>query len=151
MIIPPTDFYYVVRTCGEVAGAIITTLFMNGADDIKEVTLISSDFDNDIEATICLDETIELITDKLVNADLKTEINHNPLYKPSTREELEQVLDGESNDYNFIGMQGNPFILRATKISSCEEEILEGHISCKPFELPSYNDISAARANARLN
>ena len=153
MIIPPTDFFYVVQASGEAAEVVAATLSEGSVNDITEVVLISDDFTDDIQATHGLDQTLENVKKNLLDQDLTEETDHNPLYKPSTQDELDAVLDAEprSENYRFIGMNNNPFIMKATRICSGDHDVLLGHVSCKPFELPSYGDIMAARANVRIN
>lgn len=153
MITPPTDFFYVIQATGEAAEAVAATLSPAITSDIREVVLISDDFTNDIQATNGLDETLKAMREGLLDQNLTEETDLNPLYKPSTQAELDAVLDPEprSENYRFIGMNSNPFIMKATRISAGDEYVLLGHVSCRPFELPSYNDIIEAQTNVRIN
>ena len=153
MITPPTDFFYVIQAIGEAAEAVTATFSPGTVSDITEIVMISDDFTDDIQATNGLDQTLSHVRQELLNQDLVEEAELNPLYKPSTPEELDAVLDSEprSDNYRFIGMGSNPFIMKRIAISAGDQDVLLGHVSCKPFDLPSYGDIIAAQANVRIN
>ena len=152
MIIPPTDCFYVIQASGEAAEFVAATLSMGSMADIKEAILISEDFNNDIQATIGLDNTVALMKQRLVSNDLIELTDVNPLYVPSSVEALDAMLDSEprSESYNFIGLGGNPFIMKSTRINSGDENLIMGHVSCKPFNLPPYSEIIAAQASMKL-
>jgi hypothetical protein len=153
MITPPTECFYMVNMQGE-AAELVTAKFSPGSmGDIMEAVLVSEDFNNDIQATIGLDMTIATMKKQLIESVVIESSDFNPLYKPSTPEELDDALDGEdqSETFRFISMDGNPFMMKSTRLLHGEQEILMGHVSCHPFDLPSYSDIIAGQKAIKLN
>lgn len=150
---PPTDCYYMVHASGEAAEFVASTLSASTIFDIKEAVLISVDFTNDIQATVSLDATIELVKQQLGGLALIECEYVNPLFTPSSPEELDMVLDGDirSDGVAFVGPDGNPFMLKMLDVSADNREIMRAKLSCKPFELPSYGEIMLDHANLKLN
>lgn len=152
MITPPTDIFWMVRVEGEAAESVANTLSPSSMSDIKEIVLISDDFNNDIQATITLEEALSVM-----KAELPTEIiEHsmiNPLYVPSSSQQIDDVMDGATGgeSMQFIGMDGNPFTMKSVDVTLEDRQIIKGTISCKPFELPSYNEIIRNQAKVKLN
>jgi hypothetical protein len=154
MINPTTDCFYVIQAEGEAASLVSEKLSASTVQDIREVILISEDFDNDIQASESLDNAIEEVKSRLGEADLTEATTFNPLYIPSSQEAIDDVLDGDvkSESYRFVGMDGSPFTWKTVSISgSNDEELLMGKISYKPFDLPGYSEILAAHANVKIN
>lgn len=154
MITPPTDFYWVVRVEGDAAEVVAMTLSASTMADIHEAVLISDDFANDIEATISLDDTVEYLKSLMPTDDLIEMSDVNPLYVPSTPEQLDSVLEGDSRSENlaFTGMDGSPFTLKMVEVSdTADNHIIQGKLSCRPFDLPTYSEIVKSQASLRLN
>jgi hypothetical protein len=154
MITPPTECFYMIQAQGEAAEIIAAKLSLGSMSDIMEAVLVSEDYNNDIQATIGLDSTIASMKQELVETQVVESTDFNPLYKPSTQDEIDEVLDGEDSKtetFRFVGMYGNPFMLKSTRLLQGEDEIITGHVSCRPFDLPSYSDIVAGQATMRLN
>ena len=153
MITPPTDCFYVIQVQGEAAEFVTAVLSVGAIADIKEAVLISEDFDNDIQACNGLDETMASVKVCMVDQDLTERTTHNPLYIPSTHDELDSVLDGDvkSEHFRFIGMDGNPFIMKTVSIMAGEDGLMLGKVSCKPFDLPPYSEIVANQIGMKLN
>lgn len=154
MIIPPTECFYMIQVQGEAAEVVASTLSLGAMSDIREAVLVSEDYTNDIQATVCLDNMIAAVKQQLVESEVIESSEFNPLFKPSTHDELDEVLDGDDkaeSSFRFIGMHGNPFMLKSTRLLHGEEEILVGQVSCRPFDLPSYTDILAGQAAVRPN
>jgi hypothetical protein len=150
MIIPPTKSFYVVHVQREATDQVMEKLSPSTAPDIKEIIMISDDFPEDIQAQNEMDFTVKQLSSKLENITIDT--IHNPLYIPASIEQIDEVLeaDGEDN-FRFIGMEGNPFTLKSTKIFRGNEDILEARVACHAFELPPYSEIIRLQENKVLN
>lgn len=151
MITPPTDIFWTVRVEDEAAEFVTSTLSLSSMADIKEVVLISDDFNNDIQANITLDDTIQAIASHIESPTIeKTAIN--PLYWPSSREVIDSVMEGEADSETvaFVGMDGSPFTMKLVDVSIDDRLVIDGKISCKPFELPSYSEIVKNQAELKL-
>lgn len=147
MITIPTECFYVIKTSNEAANLVTSILSKHASKDIETVYLTSDNFSNDIAATVDFNETILAIKENLNDNKLFEESELNPLYIPSTREIIDEVLDGEikSDFYNFTGMDGSPFTLKMTCINKDDKDIISGKVACLPFHLPSYTDIFLAQ------
>lgn len=150
---PPTDCYYMVHATGEAAEFVAGTLSASTTTDIKEAVLISIDFKSDIQAAVSLDETIELVKKQLDGLPLTEYEYNNPLFTPSSPEELDEVLDGDarSETITFVGLDGNPFTLKMRDVTTEDRDLVRAKLSCKPFDLPPYNEIMLDHANIKLN
>ena len=153
MINPPTECFYMMQLDGEAAEFAASTLSSSTTNDIKEAVLISSDFAHDIQALASLDEVLRLVEDKLDGLPLIKHEYTNPLYMPSTPDEIDSVFDGDirSETMAFVGADGNPFTMKMIDVSTDERELVKARLTCKPFELPSYSEIIQEHKNLRLN
>jgi hypothetical protein len=152
MITPPTNCFYVVRAEGEAAGFVCAALSARVKADIATAVLVSEDFSNDLQATNGFDSTVKIMKAGLVDEDLVESVELNPLYIPSSQEDIDDMLDGDASEdnFHFTGMDGNPFTLKLVSIMSDDKEVIQGKVSCKPFDLPSYTDIVAAQHAIKL-
>lgn len=146
MITPPTKSFFVIRIHGEAADVVSTKLSPSIASDVRESVLISDDYSEDIEAQNELDKAIQQFKQGL-DADVTVTVEHNPLYFPSSKEQIESVLEShEDGDmFRFIGMDGNPFTLKTILISKNDEPLLEGRVACHQFDLPTYSELFEAQ------
>lgn len=151
MITPPTDCFYIVRAEGEAVEHIMASLSMSAMADITVAVLISKDFSDDMSATIELDQTVEALKSTLGN-NLIERVVHNPLYFPSSQDDIDEVLDGEigSDNFSFVGLDGNPYTLKTVNVAVGELGLIEAKVACKPFDLPCYAEIVAAQGAVRL-
>lgn len=152
MITPPTDCFYVIQVKGEAAEFIASTLSPQVIADIQEAVLISENFSNDVQANVSMDATLAVVKQQL--HELTTELTeHNPLYVPCSATELDDVLEGDmkTDSLRFTGMDGSPFTMRTVSVLTAAEHVIEGSVSCRPFNLPSYSDIIKAQDNFKLN
>jgi len=154
MIIPPTSCFWMVRVEGDAAEFVAHTLSTSAMSDIHEAVLISDDFKSDIEGTNSMDDVIEYLKQSVPNEDTLVEsFDVNPLYIPATPEQLDSVLEGDirSENLSFTGMDGSPFTLKMVEVTDGDREIIQGKLTCRPFDLPSYSEILQGQKDVRLN
>jgi hypothetical protein len=154
MIIPPTKSFFVLHITGEAADFITNKFSPEVTSDIREAVLISDDFDTDFEAHTSMDCAMNVFAKQLKKDRIKTQTEtlHNPLYIPSTPEELDSVLGEEDGDnFRFIGFGGNPFTMKSVEITSNDRQLLAGRVACHEFDLPSYTEILQAQERKVIN
>ncbi len=144
MITAPTDCFYVIQVQGDAAEFVAGTLCADVLNDIRSAVLISADFRSDIQAEVSMDENVAALRRRL-GGDVTEVVQRNPLYAPATPDEIDDVLEGDmrSKHLSFSGMDGSPFTLKTISLTSNSEEVLQGRITYKAFDLPSYEDIVA--------
>jgi len=153
MITPPTSCFWMVRVEGDAAEFVAHTLSTSTMSDIHEAVLISEDFQSDIQGTISMDEMVEYLKQSMPNESNLVELSDvNPLYMPATPEQLDNVLegDGRSESLSFTGMDGSPFTLKMVEVSDGENDIIQGKLTCRPFDLPSYSEILKGQKEVRM-
>lgn len=155
MIIPPTKSFFVIHISGEAADFITNKFSPEVTSDIREAILISDDYETDIEAHHSMDTAVNVVKKQLRKDHIKvvTETKHNPLYIPSTQEQLDSVLEGEemSDNFKFTGFEGNPFTMKSIAITSNNKPIVAARVACHQFDLPSYSDIMHAQEQKVIN
>lgn len=157
MITPPTPSYFVVRVEGEAAESVTAVLSEGAIADVLGITLISADFESDIQASISMDATITSIRTQLLDQTITEEVTYNPLYIPATVEQVEDMLDMDDDDLKaehvrFVGMDGNPFAIKQVMLTSeTRGDVLMGTLACKQFELPPFQDVVKAHKKILLN
>ena len=99
MINPPTKSFFVVHVTGEAADFVTNKFSPEVMSDISEAILISDDYETDIEAHNCMDTTIDGVRKALKKSKvkMKMETKVNPLYVPSTQEQLDTVLEEQKD------------------------------------------------------
>lgn len=146
MITPPTNSFFAIRITGEAADIVTNKLSPSTTADIFEAVLISDDFDSDIVSFNEMDSAISKIKAELNQEDITIETKLNPLYYPSTREQIENSLESNGDEsFKFTGMEGNPFTMASTNILRNDEVIIMASMACHQFELPSLTDILDAQ------
>lgn len=153
MITPPTKSFFVMHISGEAADYITNKFSPEVTSDIREAVLISDDYENDIEATNSMDSAVDVVKKQLKKGRIKmqTETKHNPLYVPSTPEQLENVLEDLGDNFKFTGFDGNPFTMKSVEITSNDKQLLAARVSCHQFDLPTYSEIISGQENKVLN
>lgn len=155
MITPPTKSFFVIHISGEAADFVTNTFSPEVTSDIREAVLISDDYETDIEAHHRMDDAMSIVTKQLRKGKVKiaTETKHNPLYIPSTPEQLESVLEcGETEDtMKFIGFDGNPYTMKSVDIIANDKQIVSARVACHQFDMPTYNEIISGQQNKVLN
>lgn len=157
MITPPTPSYFVVRVEGEAAESVTAVLSEGAIADVLGITLISTDFQSDIQASISMDATISSIRTQLLDPTISEDVVYNPLYIPSTVEQIEDMLDMDDDDLKaehvrFVGMDGDPFAIKQVMLTSEQRgDVLLGTLACKQFELPAFNEVVKSHRKILLN
>jgi hypothetical protein len=157
MIIPPTKLFFVINTSGDAAEFLISKLSPTTTCDIREATMYSGEYPEDIQASNEMDVLLSSLKADLsenIARPLFTTTQLNPLFIPTTRESIDEVLEGEpeSEHFRFNGMDSSPFTIKMIDISQGgEDEIIHAKIACHEFQLPSYRDILEAQKLVRLN
>ena len=142
MIVPTAQSFYLLHAKGE-AAELITSIFSVGSmSDITGVVVLSREFNNDIEPINELDASIETLKCGMSPTVSET-VEFNPLYIPSKREALDEVLEGElkAESMIFTGMNGNPFAIKSIEIAEHGESLITAIVRYQPFDLPGYEDI----------
>lgn len=152
MIVAPTPCYFTVSVTGESAQALMMDISPGAAADIQELTLLSEDFDSDIQALHLLDGTIDKVRAALP-ADASLTETFNPLYVPSALEDVDALLDisVRSDALRFNGFGGDPFTLKMVDLKVDSEPVATFTARYHPFDLPLYTDIVEAHDNFQLN
>lgn len=150
MITAPTPCYFTGLATDEAAQALMFEISPGAAADITELTLLSEDFDSDIAALNLLDGTI-----KHVNEVVEGEVTEkfNPLYIPSTMEDVDSLLDiNIRNDgLRFTGFGGDPYALKMVDVKKDEQKLVMFTARYHPFDLPLYTEIVEAHDRFNLN
>ena len=150
-----SNSFYVIRAVGE-AAELITSVFSPGSmGDIADVTVLSKEFNNDIEPINEMDQTLATIKEGL-GSTLVENVSFNPLFVPMHIDDLDDALDVEQKHDNvrFTAMDGNPFAIKTVDIKTGadgDEELIAGTVSYQQFDLPAYTDIMEKQLNHRLN
>lgn len=146
MITPPTKSFFAINISGEAADLVTNMLSPETVSDIREAILVSDDFNEDIEATNRMDATLDKLLLQL-GSNICVKTIYNPLYIPSTQDQIDSVLEGDpaSENFKFIGMDGNPFIMKSVSITCDNEQVIQARCGCHQFDLPSYSDIIHAQ------
>ncbi len=152
MINAPTACYFTVLATGEGAQALVMEISPGAAADIVEVSLLSEDFDSDIQALQRLDGTIKHVNEML-SGELQVEERFNPLYIPSKIEDVDEMLDIHlrNDGLRFTGFGGDPFTLKLVDVKRDDEQLAVFTARYHPFELPLYTEIMEAHDNFQLN
>ncbi len=151
MIVPTAQSFYLLHANGE-AAELITSIFSVGSmSDITRVVVLSREFNNDIEPINELDASIETLKAGMSPTVSET-IEFNPLYIPSKREALDEVLEGElkASALHFTGMKGNPFAIKSIEIAEHGEPLITAIVHYKQFELPACEDIISDQKTLRI-
>ena len=152
MITPPTDSFYVIRAEGDAAELIASTLSMGAMNDIRAVVLLSADFKSDIQATCAMDKAVNTVRSALLSPISLEKIKHNPLYIPSTPQDVDDLMEVTKADrVKFVGMGGNPFIIKSVNLEMDDKLLIEASTNCHPFDLPAYAEIVKLHTDIRLN
>ena len=153
MITPPTKSFFVIHISGEAADYITNKFSPEVTSDIREAVLISDDYETDIEAHNSMDSAVDGVKKQLRKGRIKMEMEtkHNPLYIPSTPEQLENVLEDLGDNFKFTGFDGNPFTMKSVAITSNDKQLVNARVSCHQFDLPTYSEIISGQENKVLN
>lgn len=155
MIIAPTPCYFVVKGEGEVASHIVAEVSPKTSSDIATAVLVSSDFDSDITAVNYMDQAAASITAATHIADAETVVRYNPLYIPGPIERIDELLqhDGRGDAIRFVGMSGNPYLLKVVEVKGSRDEqaLLSAKVEYRPFDIPGYSEIVESNASLHLN
>lgn len=153
MITPPTDSYFMLHLSDEAAEFAASVLSLSAMNDIREAVLVSIDFESDIEAGCAFDDTVHVLKDGILQDTIEYE-TFNPIWLPSTPEELEGAFDsdeGKTDTVNFTAVDGSPFTMKLTTIAVDDREVMTGKLVCKPFEMPSYTDMMQEHRDMKVN
>lgn len=142
MITPPTKSFFVIHVHNEATDMIANRFSPSTAADIRESVLISDDYPEDIQAYNEMDRAVASLQ-KNLEGNIVINTLHNPLYYPSTQEQIDAVLEGseEGETFRFVGMDGNPFTMKSVTITLDDEPLIEARVACHQFDLPTYSEI----------
>lgn len=152
MITPSVPCFYLVNAVDEAAVAIAATVTSKSMSDISAMTVLSSQFDNDIAPITEVDAACEVLKSAIATEDFSKSEVFNPLFYPSTDEAFDEALDVEmrNNFVKFIGMEGNPFVAKSTTFFIGSKQVLSSSVNYQQFDLPEY-DVLTERRNRPLN
>ena len=142
MIEAPTPCFFTGFLRDEAAQFMMQDLFPSVASDIEEISIISEDFDTDIEALVGLDDTAGRIK-MLVASDVDISEKFNPLFIPQTLDAVDEVLESNmKNDHlKFVAFNGNPFTLKHVEMKKNDVHLVTFQAQFHPFDLPAYSEI----------
>ena len=151
MIIAPTPCYFIVKAEGEAASSVISEVSPTTGADITTAVLVSADFEVDILAV----NYMQKATDRILQTagDVETVEKYNPLYVPGPMENVDEMLnlDARHDGIRFVGMSGNPYLLKTLVATSGDQQVLSAKVEYRPFDIPGYSDIVAANETQLLN
>lgn len=154
MITPPTNSFFAIHVKGEATDHVVRKLSPSTMADIREVILISNDYTSDIQANNDMDVAVDMLQDELGRAGVFKQTKMNPLYFPSTQDQVDAVLEGDpsGDNFKFVGMDNNPYTMKSVELSLLgdSDALVVGRIACHEFPLPSYSEIISAQKNVRL-
>jgi hypothetical protein len=153
MIIAPTPCYFVIKTEGEAASHIVSEVSPLAGNDIITAVLVSADFDSDIQAVHHMDAATAHITSQTPGEGLETQIEYNPIYLPGEMSAVDEMLnlDPRNDGIRFVGMSGNPYLLKTVVVKSGDEQLVVAKVEYRPFDIPGYNELVEARTKMLLN
>lgn len=145
MIISNAGCFYTLKATEEAATTISMEFSARTAADIQSVTILSTEFPNDIQASNELDAFL-----KKTFPDKEAEIvEFNPIYLPAGVDAVHTVLDMVNvESVSFTGMDGSPYTVKTIKIGTpCT---IEARVAYSAFPFPTYSEIIQGQQNARL-
>jgi hypothetical protein len=152
-MITPERCVFLAHLEGESASLLAEKLSPTAALDIAEITIVSSEFDNDIEGMLYFDErTADLKRLAHVSEeDIREEIN--PMYLPVSMKEVDAVLDVDTrrDSYIFDGMDGNPFTIKMMNAGTGDQQTIQARLRYMPFDLPSYMELVEEHGQMSIN
>jgi hypothetical protein len=154
MIVAPTRCFFVLNLVEDAATS-ASAFFSEGASgDITSVSLVSKDFESDIDAVHKLDTSIAAVRDS-VHTSGNIEINDafNPLYLPHSMGDIDDLLslDLRTDNFNFTGFSGSPYVIRIVQVLNDEMPLMDARLQYHPFELPNYTELVAKQENTSVN
>lgn len=152
-MIVPERCIFVAHLEGETASALAQKLSPSAALDIAEMSIVSEEFDSDIEGMLYFDERVEelkQLTD-LTRVEVREEIN--PMYLPVAMTQVDEVLDVDlrRDAYSFDGMDGNPFTIKLMNVDDGDERTIQARLRYKPFDLPGYMELVEEHGHVSIN
>jgi len=150
-------YYFLIKIEGDAAQTFADFISPETAMDIESMSLISREFSSDISAINDLDRSISIIEKMNKGTGKKVAIDewYNPLYLPNSLTKIEQLFDSSSMSastltYTGDGHDANPFTIKAVNLKCDDEVAIKAKVACKPFDLPSYNEIVDNQQNTLL-
>lgn len=152
MIVAPTTCYFVVKTEGEAASMIVSEVSPTTGHDIATAILVSADFQTDILAVNYMDKATARIIDS-AGPDIETVVKYNPLYVPGPMSAIDDLLnlDPRTDGIRFVGMNGNPYLLKTVEAKCGDQYILTAKVEYREFEIPGYHELVENNSKQRLN
>jgi hypothetical protein len=143
-----------LKTEGETAQQVISEISPSAGVDISSAIMMSADFESDLVAVHSLSAALAHVRSRSpVNEQEVTEEKYNPLYVPGSVGELDDVLslDPRTENIRFVGMGGNPFILKTIEVNDGETPIIAAKVEYRPFDIPTYSELVLTRDPVHLN
>lgn len=141
-------YYFLIKIAGDAVEDVAAAISPKTALDIDSMSLISREFNSDISAIAHLDNSIGSIAKINKRNGKKVAIDewYNPLYLPNSMEKIEQLFDTSSTSastltYTGDGHDANPFAIKSISLKCGDDIAITAKVACKPFDLPSYNEI----------
>lgn len=153
MIIAPTPCYFVIKAEGEAASHVVSEVSPLVGNDIMTAVLVSADFESDIQAVHYMDTATAHITAQTPAEAIETKTEYNPLYIPGDMSSVDEMLnlDPRNDGIRFVGMSGNPYLLKTVEVKNGDEQLIVGKVEYRPFDIPGYNEIVESRSSTHLN
>lgn len=147
MITPQSACYFLLELHNEAAENVTAIISPGVMSDIQRGYMLSRDYEKDINGIVELDDTVDFIqTLSAPTTVLKKEEVFNPLYLPSSKEELLNAFEetGDDDQMRFTSMGGNLFAIKTVNLKNEEGNYLNGSLVFKPFKLPSFEDVTSS-------
>ena len=145
--------FYILNATREAAETLTSIFSSRSLKDVESITVLSKLFDNDIEPINELKTSIECLKTSF-SAGYKESGEFNPLYFPSTPDQIDEILEhtGISGSLKFSGMNGNPFAIMSADVKTEDDELLIHSLTCyRPYDLPAYEEIIAGQKSFFMN
>lgn len=143
MIPITTPCSFILEASGEAADALMDLISPSAAFKVHQITVLSHNFDSDIEAVLELDRTINDLLCAVPADVVKITNDFNPLYLPDRHSEVENLIElsEDLDGFKFTKFGGNPFVVKTADAAVGEMTVVNAQIVCEEFEIPSYQDL----------
>lgn len=144
--------FFAIQIEGQAAEQLAELLSPSVAMDIKLVGVVSETMPSDMHAINEMCRTVAELR-KRIDGDTEVSDEFNPLFLPKADELLEAQLDidARSDGVRFLGMDGNPFVIRKIEVSLNGHKIIDARCGVEQFKLPAYAELMAERQLFQLN
>ena len=144
--------FFAIQIEGDLAADLAEQLAPTAGLDIEMVTMVSKELPSDIHAINEMCRAVDALKKK-VQSTMEVVDTFNPLFLPKAVQELDEQIDidGRSDAVRFLGMDGNPFVVRKIEVKVEGETVIDARVGVEQFDLPAYSDMMNEKQNLLLN